>query len=205
MARKSERASLVLTDDERQQLKQLSGSRTAARREVERSRILLLNADGTSISGVAQALVVTRRTVYKCIDKALAKFVRERAVEAGHHSLQRAAKATVWRILNAHDIKPHRIKYYLERRDAEFERKMQDVLVVYREIGLTLVQDPKPPNAVLSTRSVSTKNPVFKPSPIPPRICHRYPVSRVASLAIMSMSVTGRCRSSPAWICTTDT
>ena len=32
------------------------------------------------------------------------------------------------------DIKPHKVRYYLERRDAEFEQKMAQVLCVYREV-----------------------------------------------------------------------
>ena len=31
-------------------------------------------------------------------------------------------------------IKPHKVRYYLERRDAEFEQKMAEVLCVYREV-----------------------------------------------------------------------
>jgi hypothetical protein len=42
---------------------------------------------------------------------ALAGWVRAGAVAAGHGCLHRAAKATIWRILNAHDIKPHRVRY----------------------------------------------------------------------------------------------
>lgn len=189
MARKSERASLVLSDEERQRLERLSGSRTAPGREIERAKIWLRYSDGASIASIGRELGLTRRTVYKCVDKALAAgvetglkdkfhrpkapeitpeaagwvvslaciqpkdqglaaelwtlsalagFVRAGAVAAGHGCLQRAAKATVWRILNAHDLKPHRVRYYLERRDAEFERKMQEVLVVYREIAFDL-------------------------------------------------------------------
>ncbi|MEW6038802.1 MAG: hypothetical protein AB1648_11205 [Pseudomonadota bacterium] len=52
--------------------------------------------------------------------------------------MQRAAKATVWRTLNAQDLKPHWVRYRLERHDAEFERKMPGSLVVCREIAMTL-------------------------------------------------------------------
>jgi hypothetical protein len=34
------------------------------------------------------------------------------------------------------EIKPHKVRYYLERCDPEFERKMAEVLCVYREIKL---------------------------------------------------------------------
>lgn len=67
---------------------------------------------------------------------ALAEFVSSHAEEAGHPRLAQAGKSTVWRILNEHDIKPHKIRYYLERRDPEFDRKMQDVLLVYRDVSI---------------------------------------------------------------------
>lgn len=67
---------------------------------------------------------------------ALAGFVSERAVAAGHPRLAQAGKSTVWRILNEHGIKPHKIRYYLEKRDPDFDRKMQEVLMVYRDVSL---------------------------------------------------------------------
>jgi len=32
-------------------------------------------------------------------------------------------------------LKPHRVRYYLERRDAQFEHKMAEVLMVYRDVN----------------------------------------------------------------------
>jgi hypothetical protein len=32
------------------------------------------------------------------------------------------------------EIKPHKVRYYLERGDAEFEQKMAEVLCVYRKV-----------------------------------------------------------------------
>ncbi len=72
MARKTERAPLVLTEEQRQELVSLAGSRTASIREVERARILLSYAEGTPILRIRKALDVSRPTIYKCIDKALA-------------------------------------------------------------------------------------------------------------------------------------
>ena len=66
----------------------------------------------------------------------LAQHVRKHALETGHSSLQKAAKATIQRILTEHPIRPHKIAYYCEQRDPEFEPKMQDVLAVYKEISL---------------------------------------------------------------------
>jgi hypothetical protein len=57
-------------------------------------------------------------------------------VEAGHPSLAKAAKATVQRILAEHPPHPGRIKYYLERRDPQFDEKMKNVLLVYQAVAL---------------------------------------------------------------------
>ncbi len=66
--------------------------------------------------------------------KALAAHVRQQAPAAGHPSLARAAKSTVQRILDEQQLQPHKVKYYLERRDPEFESKMKEVLMVYQEV-----------------------------------------------------------------------
>ena len=66
----------------------------------------------------------------------LARFVAEHAEAAGHPRLAHAGKSTVWRILDEVDIKPHRIAYYLERRDPDFDRKMHEVLMVYRDVSI---------------------------------------------------------------------
>jgi len=68
--------------------------------------------------------------------KALAKNVREHARESGHPSLARAVKATVQRILAAQPLHPEKVRYYLERRDLDFEAKMREILLVYREVAL---------------------------------------------------------------------
>ncbi len=68
--------------------------------------------------------------------QALARHIREHAVEAGFPALSRAAKATVHRILAAQPLHPERIKYYLERRDPDFEAKMRDILIVYQDVEL---------------------------------------------------------------------
>ena len=178
---------LVLTDEEKQRLRELSGSRAAPVREVERARILLRYHAGESPSAIQQALQVSRVTIYSCLYKALemgmeaglkdtfhrpkeplitgaakawvvhlactkpkdlgyaaelwtrralAAHVRQHAVAAGHISLARAAKSTVQKILAEQHLQPHKVKYYLERRDPEFESKMKEVLMVYQEVML---------------------------------------------------------------------
>jgi transposase len=187
MARKTKRAKLKLSTEQQLKLDQLSTSRKAPLREIQRAQVLLHYADEIPISQIQQLVNVSRPTIYKCIDKALAagadaglkdffhrpfdptiddaaktwvinlactkpkdhglaaelwtyselaKYTRKNASPAGHPSLSKAAKATVWRILSANEIQPHKIKYYLERRDPDFEQKMQEVLMVYQEVNL---------------------------------------------------------------------
>jgi transposase len=66
----------------------------------------------------------------------LAKHVRKHCVEAGHSSLNKLARGTVSKLLSKQEVRPHKIKYYLERRDPEFERKKAEVLCVYREVEM---------------------------------------------------------------------
>lgn len=67
---------------------------------------------------------------------ALARYVSGQAEQAGFPRLASAGKSTVWRILDENQLKPHKITYYLEKRDPEFDRKMQEVLVVYWDVSL---------------------------------------------------------------------
>lgn len=66
----------------------------------------------------------------------LAEHVRRHAVEAGHPCLVKLARGTVSKILTRGQVQPHKIAYYLERRDPEFEAKMAQVLYVYHEVAL---------------------------------------------------------------------
>src|SRR5260370_8571172 len=76
MARKTGRAALVIAADERQKLERLRDSRKAPKRETERAAILLSYAAGEGPTVIQQRLGVSRPTIYKCIDKALAAGVQ---------------------------------------------------------------------------------------------------------------------------------
>ena len=45
-------------------------------------------------------------------------------------------KSTVYTILDKADIKPHKITYYCENRDADFDSKMHNVLLVYKQLQM---------------------------------------------------------------------
>ena len=187
MAGKTRLPKLALSAEQFTELQQLSQSRTASVREAQRAGILCRYHAGETVTGISRAMGMTRKSVKKWIDKALAmgadaalkdayhrpyapviteearawvihlacskpqelgyaaelwtrsllaQHVRREALQAGHPSLKRAAKATVQRILAEQTLHPERVRYYLEKRDPAFEIKMRDVLLVYQEVAL---------------------------------------------------------------------
>ena len=77
----------------------------------------------------------------------LAQHAREHGPSAGHACLADLAQGTVCKILDAGEVKLHKVRYYLERRDPAFAEKMAEVLFVYREVKL-LKKRKKPADAV---------------------------------------------------------
>ena len=204
MPRKSQKAKLIFDEKQKEQLKTVSQSRKAPIREVQRANILLRYSEDMPITDIEKMIQVSRPTIYKWIEKALAMgideglkdkyhrpkepvitqdakawvinlackkptdlgyaaevwtrsaladHVKKYATEAGHDCLNKAAKATIQRILDEHPIRPHKMAYYLERRDPDFDRKMADVLCVYKEVNL---QNETPsPGEVLPIITVS--------------------------------------------------
>lgn len=131
---------------------------------------------------------------------ALALHVRNHAVQSGYPALAKAAKATVQRILDAHNLQPHKIKYYLERRDPNFLPKMQVVLLVYQEVALqNEARSNGSPRSLLITVSVDEK-PACRPLATRRRTCHRSPGSTPLWPAITSMSAMVHGQSWQAWI-----
>lgn len=246
MSRKSERAMLVLNEGQRSNLLSIANSRKAPLREVQRAKILLHYSEGMPIVDIEQSVHVSRPTIYKWVDRALAvgleeglrdkyhrprepvitdeakawvvniacrkpgefgyaaemwtrsglaAHVRQHALEAGHDCLTRAAKATIQRILDEHMVRPHKMAYYLERRDPEFEQKMAEVLCVYREVFLqnetmpgetlpmiTVSVDEKP--GVQAIKSIA---PDLLPGPgKQSRVLRDYEYKRLGTLSILA-------------------
>ena len=68
--------------------------------------------------------------------KNLHQHIRAHAVEAGFPRLETITKSMVQKILQRSDVKPHKIRYYCEKRDPDFETKMHDVLLVYKQVSM---------------------------------------------------------------------
>jgi transposase len=126
----------------------------------------------------------------------LAQHTRQHAPQAGHDCLNNAAKATIQRILKERPLQPHKMRYFTENRDPEFEKKMQDVLVVYKEVNvrneqptssqdlpiITVSLDEKP--GIQAIKNVSADLP-----PIPgkrPYIGRDYHYERLGTLSLLA-------------------
>lgn len=73
----------------------------------------------------------------------LTKHIRTHALEAGYERLCTITESGVYKILNKSNMKPFRIQYDCERRDPDFEQKMHNVLLVYKQLSLQFDQNGK--------------------------------------------------------------
>ncbi len=83
--------------------------------------------------------------------KNLHQHIQNNAEEAGYPRLKTMTRPMLQKILKKSEIKPFKIKYYCEKRDPDFENKMHDVLVVYKQVSLQfdeegriIIPDDKP-------------------------------------------------------------
>ncbi len=73
----------------------------------------------------------------------LTSHINVSAETAGHARLSTITKTSIKKILDAAEIKPFRIRYYCENRDPDFEGKMHNILVVYKQLSLRFDENGK--------------------------------------------------------------
>jgi len=107
----------------------------------------------------------------------LAQHAREHGPAEGHACLGRLVQGTVCKILDQEEVKPHKVRYYLERRDPEFAEKMAQVLCVYRKVKVlkkaAAASKKKPSDAVAiisydekpGIQAIATTGPDLPPQP----------------------------------------
>ena len=107
----------------------------------------------------------------------LARHACEHGPRAGHPCLAHLAQGTVCKILDQEVVKPHKVRYYLERRDPQFAEKMAEVLCVYRKVKLlkkaAAASKKKPSDAVAiisydekpGIQAIATTSPDLPPEP----------------------------------------
>ena len=110
-------------------------------------------------------------------DAASGRHAREHGPAEGTCVPDKLAQGTVCKILDEQEVKPHKVRYYLERRDPEFKAKMAEVLCVYREVKVmkkaAAVSKKKPSDAVAiisydekpGIQAIATTAPDLPPEP----------------------------------------
>ena len=129
----------------------------------------------------------------------LTKHINETAESAGYIRLSTITKTSIKNILDAAEIKPFRIQYYCENRDSEFEAKMHQVLLVYKQIELlfdengelyipageqdvhTVSYDEKP-----GIQAIATTSPDLKPNKENGTIKRDYEYKRLGTSSLLA-------------------
>ena len=73
----------------------------------------------------------------------LTKHINKYAEETGHIRLSTISQSKVRTILEEADIKPNKITYYCENRDPDFDQKMHNVLLVYKQLSMQFDENGK--------------------------------------------------------------
>lgn len=71
----------------------------------------------------------------------LRDYIRENCKEAGYPGLIKIAHTTVHTILESNEIRPNKMNYFLAKKVPEFQSKMHDVLVIYKQIEMCFDED----------------------------------------------------------------
>ena len=73
--------------------------------------------------------------------RSLTEHINKTAAAEGFDRLTTITESGVYRILDKSRIKPFRIQYYCERRDPDFDEKMHNVLLVYKQLEMQFDED----------------------------------------------------------------
>ncbi len=66
----------------------------------------------------------------------LTRYVNSVAEAEGYPRMATASVSSIRKILREAQLNPHKITYYCEKRDPDFDKKMHDVLVIYKQLEL---------------------------------------------------------------------
>jgi hypothetical protein len=129
----------------------------------------------------------------------LAEHAREHGPRQGHACLSGLVQGTVCKILDAQEVKPHKVRYYLERRDPEFKAKMAQVLCVYREVSVlkkaAATKKNKPSKAVTvisydekpGIQAIATTAPDLPPEPgVHPSFTREFEYKRHGTVSLLA-------------------
>ena len=128
----------------------------------------------------------------------LTSHINKTAEAAGYTRLSTIHKSTVNTILDKADIKPHKITYYCENRDPDFDSKMHNVLLVYKQLEMQFDESGKliisedAPIHVLSydekpgIQAIATTSEDLMPDEKHPTINRDYEYKRLGTLSLLA-------------------
>ena len=130
----------------------------------------------------------------------LTKHINKFAESAGHTRLSTISQSKVRDILEESDIKPNKITYYCERRDPDFDQKMHNVLLVYKQLSMQFDEngqllpfsEDEPPVHVLSydekpgIQAIATTSEDLKPDEKHSTINRDYEYKRLGTISLLA-------------------
>ena len=128
----------------------------------------------------------------------LTSHINKTAEAAGYVRLSTIHKSTVYTILSEADIKPHKITYYCENRDPDFDSKMHNVLLVYKQLQMqfdesgNLIPFGGMPVHVLSydekpgLQAIATTSEDLRPDENHPTISRDYEYRRLGTVSLLA-------------------
>ena len=131
--------------------------------------------------------------------KNLHQYIQNHAEEAGYTRLTTITKPMIQKILKRSEIRPFKIKYYCEKRDPDFETKMHDVLVVYKQVemqfdenGNIIVPTDRPMIHTVSCdekpgiQAIATTCEDLRPTAENGCVCRDYEYKRLGTLSLIA-------------------
>jgi len=127
------------------------------------------------------------------------QYIQNNCGNANYPGLKGISHATVRSILENNEIKPNKIRYYLERKDPEFETRMHDMLLVYKQVGMcfdengNLIIDMKEPKTVTVSydenpgiRALKNIAPDLPPTKEHGTVARDYEYKRLGTLSLLA-------------------
>jgi transposase len=129
----------------------------------------------------------------------LTKHINKSAESAGHIRLSTISQSKVRDILEKAELKPNKVTYYCEKRDPDFDNKMHNVLLVYKQLemqfdeeGNLVVNEDGPVTHVLSydenpgIQAIANTSEDLKPDQEHHTISHDYEYRRLGTISLLA-------------------
>lgn len=124
--------------------------------------------------------------------RSLAAYIQRHCADAGYPALAKVSASKVRTILEEDGLKPWKMTYYLERRDEDFDAKMNEVLMVYKEVELEIRGDEPSGVAFVSfdekpgVQAIANAAPDLPPRPGNGMVARDYEYKRLGTVSLLA-------------------